>query len=32
MFQAASQFNLLEMVNPNVTPELGVASYELDVT
>ena len=32
MFQAASQFNLLEMVNPDVTPEMGVSIYELDFT
>ncbi len=32
LFQAASQFNLLEMVNPNVTPELGVERYENDNT
>ena len=31
-FQAASQFNLLEMVNPRVTPEDGVAKYEFDKT
>ena len=32
MFQVASQFNLLEMVNPKVTPERGVAIYEQDRT
>jgi len=32
LFQVASQFNLLEMVNPNVTPEEGVDRYELDFT
>ena len=32
VFQAASQFNLLEMVQPNVTPENGVAIYENDLT
>lgn len=32
VFQAASQFNLLEMVNPNVTPESGVDGYEHDHT
>ncbi|MCB1026917.1 MAG: hypothetical protein KDB24_04030 [Microthrixaceae bacterium] len=32
LFQAASQFNLLEMVSPNVTPEAGVAGYEHDPT
>lgn len=31
-FQAASQFNLLEMVSPNVTPEEGVGRYEYDRT
>ncbi len=31
-FQAASQFNLLEMVSPRVTPEKGVAIYENDLT
>jgi hypothetical protein len=32
LFQAASQFNLLEMVSPNVTPEQGIGSYEYDYT
>lgn len=32
MFQVASQFNLLEMVRPSVTPELGVGIYEDDPT
>ena len=32
LFQVASQFNLLEMVSPNVTPELGVGIYENDLT
>jgi hypothetical protein len=32
LFQAASQFNLLEMVSPNKTPELGVGIYEADFT
>ncbi len=32
MFQVASQFNLLEMVSPSVTPERGVAIYESDQT
>jgi hypothetical protein len=32
LFQAASQFNLLEMVGPNVTPESGVGIYENDHT
>ena len=31
-FQAASQFNLLEMVGPQVTPERGVGIYENDFT
>lgn len=32
VFQAASQFNLLEMVHPSVTPEKGVGIYENDAT
>jgi hypothetical protein len=32
LFQVASQFNLLEMVSPNVTPEHGVGGYEHDRT
>lgn len=32
IFQAASQFNLLEMVAPHVTPEAGVGIYEQDRT
>jgi len=32
VFQAASQFNLLEMVSPSVTPECGVGIYENDRT
>jgi hypothetical protein len=32
LFQVASQFNLLEMVSPNVTPEQGVGIYEKDHT
>lgn len=32
LFQAASQFNLLEMVAPSVTPEQGVGIYEMDKT
>lgn len=32
LFQAASQFNLLEMVSPNVTPEMGIGRYEFDYT
>jgi hypothetical protein len=31
-FQAASQFNLLEMASPYVTPEQGVDIYETDYT
>jgi hypothetical protein len=32
LFQVASQFNLLEMVSPGVTPERGVGVYEHDPT
>lgn len=32
LFQVASQFNLLEMVGPSVTPEHGVAGYANDRT
>lgn len=32
LFQVASQFNVLEMVSPNVTPEDGVTRYEHDRT
>jgi hypothetical protein len=32
MFQVASQFNLLEMVSPGITPEMGVGIYENDHT
>lgn len=32
LFQAASQFNLLEMISPQVTPEKGIAIYERDYT
>ncbi|MBE8987563.1 hypothetical protein [Nostoc sp. LEGE 12450] len=32
LFQVASQFNLLEMVSPNVTPERGVGIYGNDPT
>jgi hypothetical protein len=32
LFQAASQFNLLEMTGPDVTPEQGVDIYEYDPT
>lgn len=32
LFQVASQFNMLEMVGPDVTPEDGVAGYVYDRT
>lgn len=32
LFQVASQFNLLEMASPDVTPERGVGIYEYDHT
>lgn len=32
LFQVASQFNLLEMVSPRVTPEQGVGLYSHDAT
>lgn len=32
VFQVASQFNLLEMISPQVTPEAGVGIYENDHT
>ncbi|PZD73814.1 hypothetical protein C1752_01860 [Acaryochloris thomasi RCC1774] len=32
LFQVASQFNLLEMVSPSVTPEAGVGIYGSDPT
>ena len=32
LFQVASQFNLLEMATPNLTPEHGVDIYENDYT
>ena len=32
LFQAASQFNLLEMVSPQIIPEHGVDIYERDFT
>ena len=32
VFQVASQFNLLEMVSPNRTPDEGVGIYEFDRT
>lgn len=31
-FQAASQFNLLEMVDPHTTPEEGIGIYDYDKT
>ena len=32
LFQVASQFNLLEMISPSVTPEQGIGIYERDLT
>lgn len=32
LFQVASQFNLLEMVSPRVTPDDGIGGYEGDFT
>ena len=32
LFQVASQFNLLEMMSPDVTPEDGITRYERDDT
>ena len=32
LFQVASQFNLLEMVSPSMTPEQGVGIYQNDFT
>ncbi len=32
LFQVASQFNLLEMIRPGVTPEEGVTRYQHDGT
>lgn len=32
LFQVASQFNLLEMVSPDITPERGVTRYQSDPT
>jgi hypothetical protein len=32
LFQVASQFNLLEMISSDVTPEQGVARYQNDPT
>ena len=31
-FQVASQFNFLEMPNPNITPQHGVSNYQYDNT
>lgn len=32
LFQVASQFNMLEMIDPSVTPEHGVTRYQRDPT
>ena len=32
LFQVASQFNLLEMISPHITPEMGIDRYEFDRT
>jgi hypothetical protein len=32
LFQVASQFNLLEMTSPDITPEQGIERYEYDRT
>ena len=32
LFQVASQFNLLEMIGPQITPEQGIDRYERDYT
>ncbi len=32
LFQVASQFNLLEMISPDVTPDDGISRYEYDRT
>ncbi len=32
LFQVASQFNLLEMTGPSLTPEMGVSLYARDIT
>ena len=32
IFQAASQFNCLEMINPYITPEDGITDYMKDNT
>ena len=32
LFQVASQFNMLEMMNPSITPEDGITRYQYDKT
>jgi hypothetical protein len=32
LFQVASQFNLLEMISPEITPDQGISRYSLDRT
>lgn len=32
LFQVASQFNLLEMISPEVSPEQGISCYQTDCT
>ena len=32
LFQVASQFNLLEMISPSITPDRGITIYEHDPT
>ena len=32
LFQVASQFNLLEMISPEVSPEQGISNYQFDRT
>jgi len=32
LFQVASQFNLLEMISPEVSPEQGISNYQYDRT
>ena len=32
LIQVASQFNLLEMISPGITPEMGIDRYEYDPT
>lgn len=32
LFQVASQFNLLEMISPEITPEHGIGIYQNDLT